>query len=281
MTYSSSSVTVNRFISPSPSVFMTTLSVEEMDFLLKNYNNRNRPVSKKDVEVYKNDISNGKWVFDGCTVGFSTDGQIVNGQHRFIAHVETNTPLTTGVAVGLNPESIKTIDRPHTRTFAQNAAISYCIENGEEISQSLIRVIKLRQGVAKEICRWDGYKNLSDKKVLELSNTVLKKELDFVINFPIVNKYARRAGVLSAVALYYRRSPEKATEFLTHLAGDGSNVPNGPILKLRNYISEGNSGGWQVILYDHTVTVKAIHHHYFGTEMLRIGNKKLPKNWEF
>lgn len=270
----------HRFISQAKTSIITTLTVDEMKLILEKFHPVNRPISRKDVEVYKKDVLNGDWKFDGTSVVFDWNGNLINGQHRLTAFVELNRELETNVVYGVDPKSILTIDRNKPRKYTHSMAILIALETGTPLNPELIKEFNLRRSVANELARYDGYRYNSEKHLAELADTVFKKELDFVASFPIVNRHATRPGILSAIAMYHRRDPVKASEFLQYVGGDGSNVPPGPAIKLRDFIAKGSDGG-SYIKWDHNVTVKAIHHFHLGTEMKNVGNKKVAKEWEF
>ena len=68
-------------------------------------------------------MTNGDWKFTGETIQFSTDGQLMDGQHRLLALLVSNTSQTFNFVYGINKEAFDVIDSGKTRSFADVAQI--------------------------------------------------------------------------------------------------------------------------------------------------------------
>ena len=74
---------------------------EAARFLEKNTNNR--ALTEQQVRYYAQQMKAGEWTYDGQPIRFAEDGQLLDGQHRLTALVESNTTfLTTSTRVILN-----------------------------------------------------------------------------------------------------------------------------------------------------------------------------------
>lgn len=82
-------------------------------------NPSNRPISRVVTGRYAAAIRRGDWVFNGDSIRFDADGQLLDGQHRLRAVIDADTAITTGVVRGLAPETQQTMDQGMRRTFAQ------------------------------------------------------------------------------------------------------------------------------------------------------------------
>lgn len=95
-----------------PQDFGLEVSVEvinpaEAEAYLKN-NAMHRKIKEKKVDAYMKEMKNGKWVLNGKSLIFDSNGRLLNGQHRLSAVVKSQTPLTTVVIRGVDPSVLET-----------------------------------------------------------------------------------------------------------------------------------------------------------------------------
>jgi hypothetical protein len=99
-----------------------TVTVEEItpimaaDLLSRNINNRN--LREKRVNAIAADLLAGRFVMNGDAIRIDTSGNLLDGQHRLAAVVQTGQPIKTIVVRGLPPETITTIDTGAPRKFS-------------------------------------------------------------------------------------------------------------------------------------------------------------------
>lgn len=86
-------------------------------------NVRNRPMSENTVIAYGLDMLEGRWQYDGAPIRFDTDGNLIDGQHRLKACIDSGVSFENDVIFGLPPEAILTIDIHRPRTSGHIAAI--------------------------------------------------------------------------------------------------------------------------------------------------------------
>lgn len=79
--------------------------------ILENHNNLNRNRNKEHVKALLNNMKQGTWRFNGDTIRFDRDGELIDGQHRLAALVEFGKPLPVIVVKGFDKETIRTIDQ--------------------------------------------------------------------------------------------------------------------------------------------------------------------------
>lgn len=78
----------------------------------------NRPLAKKTIEAYAQDMKMGKWQFNGDPIRISPYGELLDGQHRLQAIIRTGLPQEILVARGIEKDTFTTIDRGRTRTLS-------------------------------------------------------------------------------------------------------------------------------------------------------------------
>jgi len=84
----------------------------------------NRPITKSHVESLKRDMINGKWQFNGDPIRFNVNGELVDGQHRLQACIESECSFESIVVRGLPVEAMAVIDINKHRTFGDHLAIT-------------------------------------------------------------------------------------------------------------------------------------------------------------
>ncbi|RGL48554.1 hypothetical protein DXC54_07885 [Bifidobacterium longum] len=71
----------------------------------------------ENVNLFAREIRNGEWRFNGEAIKFGKDGRLLDGQHRLLAVIAADKPLTTLVIRGLEDETQQTMDSGKTRTL--------------------------------------------------------------------------------------------------------------------------------------------------------------------
>lgn len=86
------------------------------EFLEKNANNRS--LSNAVVEHYAMQMRSGKWIANGETIKFGSNGELVDGQHRLQAIIQSGVTVTMVVVTGVPEGSKETIDVGKVRFHA-------------------------------------------------------------------------------------------------------------------------------------------------------------------
>lgn len=93
------------------------ITPEEAKEILKNHNSKNYRKRKPNViNLYTKEITEGRWMFNGDTIRFDSNGELIDGQNRLEAIVKSNIPLEFIVVEGLDPECSQTIDIGYKRS---------------------------------------------------------------------------------------------------------------------------------------------------------------------
>lgn len=124
-------------------------------------NLRNRPLSKTRVKYYADAMRDGKWVLNAESVKFSSNGEVIDGQHRLHAVVESGVTIRSYVARGLEYTTFDTIDDVRPRQNSDRLS-----QQGEKNTTCLSSAITLlwwykQTGVFRRVApRPDQMKNL-------------------------------------------------------------------------------------------------------------------------
>jgi hypothetical protein len=100
---------------------------------------RQRTLSDDVVERYAADMKAGRWTISESAICFDTNGQLLNGQHRLWAVLNSGCTIKALVSTGYPPDAIMTMDDGYARKPAQ----VYKIATGETASTLGIAVARL------------------------------------------------------------------------------------------------------------------------------------------
>lgn len=125
-------------------IFAHTVTPDAAELLLT-LNTSNRRVRRARVSRLARAITEGRWLNTGHPVCVSSDGVLIDGQHRLMAIVEAGRAAILSVAFGVDPEAFKVIDthgvrntsdalhvigESHSALLAASLRLLFCIENG-------------------------------------------------------------------------------------------------------------------------------------------------------
>lgn len=80
-------------------------------------NTFNRTLKAGRVERYARDMKAGRWRLNAETIKITTNGDLLDGQHRLFAVIEAGVPIEMMIVEGLDPEVMPTIDTGAPRTM--------------------------------------------------------------------------------------------------------------------------------------------------------------------
>lgn len=83
----------------------------------------NRNINRRAVEAFVRDMRSGKWIWCGDSVCFNEAGQLMDGQHRCLAVIESGVAIEVMVVRDLPDERMHSIDRGARRTVGQVLAL--------------------------------------------------------------------------------------------------------------------------------------------------------------
>jgi hypothetical protein len=149
-------------------------------------NTSNRKVSQTNVEKMKRDMRNGDWQIGTDAIGVSSDGHLLNGQHRLTAVIESGIPVMMPVMRGLENRSVVVLDTGKSRTLADLLKMSG--ETRVHLLASVIRAVLMLES--------DGF--YGSKMTATPSNS---EGIEFLREHPelrnyvmLVDSFAHRAG---------------------------------------------------------------------------------------
>ena len=209
-------------------------------------NTRNRKITRSNVVAIKLNLEQGRWQLNGESIKVASNGDILDGQHRLLACVETGIPFETVLMEGFDPETQITMDTGKSRGLADMLQLQ-----GETNCTGLAAAVAVvmradRWGVRAATISGAG----SGSQGYPLT---IAEQLDFFNENRWLIDLERRGAQLRAVGL-----PARVCALLDYVFGsldrddadyffdrllDGQNLSEGsPILTLRNWLN-ANRGG--------------------------------------
>lgn len=113
-------VSRGRAYNPTPRVVKITPKLAE-EILDKN--TLNRPLRSGRVERYSADMKAGNWKLNGESIKITADHQLLDGQHRLFAVIDSGVTIESLIVEGLDADVMATIDTGAQRSFSDVLAI--------------------------------------------------------------------------------------------------------------------------------------------------------------
>jgi hypothetical protein len=104
--------------------------------ILTNKNCKNRNISKANLRNLTNAMLNGEWKLTNQGISFDRDGNLLDGQHRLQAIVESEVTCTMLVGKNMNPAIFNCIDTGKARTAGDTLDIAGST-NGKTIAAAV------------------------------------------------------------------------------------------------------------------------------------------------
>lgn len=179
--------------------------------LLMQANDNFRRVSPNEVTRYAKSMKQGKWQFNGDTIGIDKDGKMKDGQHRTHAVVQTKKSLFI-FPVLIHDDS--TIDNKKRLEF-EDVLTSVGYKN----TRNLASAVKLYY---RYVNKYKNYISVAQSIENNTALEFLNNNLDLVDSFNYIANYYRKSGVSQSVLtlLYHvmkSKDEYKAKEFIENL----------------------------------------------------------------
>jgi len=208
-------------------------------------NTANRTVARRRVSAYASDMKSGRWSFCPAPIVFSKAGDLIDGQHRLLAIIESGATPEMLVMRDAPSECRDTIDSGKTRSAADALAING-VMNSNGISAMSSRILAFerygRNAATGEGHSW--HNTVASASKSELVDYVLEN-----IGY-LENIYTRAVGIYSGAAIkilspseigflmHAMRPEEKANDFLTKVVLGVGVLDNSPELALRRILEK-------------------------------------------
>lgn len=165
--------------------------------ILENHNSINRNISKPHVKALLSNMQRGTWRFNGDTIRFDKDGELIDGQHRLKALAELGKPLDLIVMRGFDKDVIKTIDQEAKQRRINDLLKIYGVANANYVAAIITRRFTIKVTAAfMNTLRGD---NSSNGGLTRGNYTIDDK----------FNEYCEHSGFYDNVLVYARKCYRK------------------------------------------------------------------------
>lgn len=197
-------------------------------------NDHNRKINPKTVSDYARQMTEGYWVLNGEAVKIAEDGSLLDGQHRLMAVIESNTVVEMLVILGLESDTQDTMDTGRKRNTADKLSI-------EGVPNStLVAAISARAWMwDRGNFRFAAAQRPSIREAVAVLEQYPHIHRSAEIGSRIVQSYRPTTGSITGTAhhLFVQIDPDLTAEFFTQL-GTGANLKGDhPVLSLRTRLA--------------------------------------------
>lgn len=206
-------------------VFLGHITADIAEVLLK-YKNKNRTIHISQLNKIKRSLELDRWQINGEPIIFDNHGNLIEGQHRLQAVLDTKVSIWTLIVHGIDFERMKTMGQGSKRTAGDILGING-EKDGRLLAAALRWVYRYEHGLMN-----NPHPVINDD---ELADTI-KDHPKLVESIPFGRGCHGVAAPGMCTALHYlckKRNLGTANDFFWKL-GSGSEMPEGhPILVLR------------------------------------------------
>ncbi|MBF0141208.1 MAG: hypothetical protein HQL74_13135 [Magnetococcales bacterium] len=232
-------------------------------------NQHNRHIRQSHVDHLAQQLRNGSWKLDGATICFDTDGNILDGQHRLWAVIESGSSIETLVVTGLESDVFPVIDTGIVRTGAD--VLSRLDLNPQErrtASTAVGWIIRYRAKKCQSSIK------VSNQEVFDfVSNTPgLRSNIHFAHQFTYQERLLPKGITCFLHFLMAKKEEQLATKFFSKTFCGNEIKADTPIFHLRNALLADRISKRKPRLYSQVATtIKAWNHLRNGTTVKRQG----------
>jgi len=218
--------------SDAPQIVMLT---PDMATAMLEHNQHNRPLSDSHVHRIASQIVSGKWRFNGDTIKVAKTGDVLDGQHRLWAVIESKTPIETIVVYGIEKDAFATIDTLRKpRSGADILSLAGATRHRQALASALTWLIRWQRECIEDYRAPQNRVENSDIEEAYETHQGMIRAVERASNL------RRLANVSLMAFLYYVFSnrnhdvAERMMEVLENPAGVGV---NDPFFRLRAYFT--------------------------------------------
>lgn len=229
-------------------------------------NTNNRNVRPGNLQKIENDMSNGRWLFNGDSIRIDSNGVIIDGQHRLLSIEKLGVTVTALLVTGLPPETRATIDTNAVRSAGDELhMLGYNSANAlAALTAAFIRREQgsLHAAVDQQFSKSRSISISTSRILEEVKNNPILIELNRTSStrqYKNVNRTLSSILYLTFIELPDPNAKDDADFFFARLRDGAQLTPDSPILRLRNALDKhyGNRTVRPSNSYIAALTIKA------------------------
>jgi len=195
----------------------------------------NRGIQQKVVNQYVQDMMIGDWLLTGDSIKFSNSDELLDGQHRLLAIVQSNTSQKILVIKGLDKDIFYVLDKGKRRSFHDVLTIN-------QYKNASLTAATTRLCYIYNVTKFKGFKT-NPKLVhnFDILTHFLKKNKEIEESIRFIISLGRNYIIPDSVSaamhwILTKIDPEKADTFIVKLAAGANLELNDPIHIIRKKV---------------------------------------------
>lgn len=216
-----------------PTALVITITPDLAQQLLKR-NTRNRKLRERAVGDYARDMAAGHWAINGEAIKISSNGDVLDGQHRLHAIVAADRAVDMFVVIGLDPATQETMDSGRKRSTADVFSLR-AEENAATLAAVLRRIWAWQQGDR----RFKGRQTPTTAECAQLlaEHPEIRRSAEIATRTRAAFPHIPQSCLGTCHHLFNAIDPAECAWFFQRIA-DGAELPLGhPILALRTRVT--------------------------------------------
>lgn len=227
--------------------FISVTPQKAKEFLEKN--DMNRRLIKRNVDFIANQMLAGKWIETGDTIKFSTDGTLIDGQHRLHAIIQSKKTYKLPICTGLNKKAFEVIDTGKSRA-AKDVLSAHGIENPHVVAAVVNIILTIQKNGINNTISHTGhlmsYLRRTNEEILTFTLESDPDELNDQTKFIKTGyKKFKFMPISTLGAMYFlmvKKAGVKAADYFFNKYFDGDGLAKSdPIYILRAQLMQQNS----------------------------------------
>ena len=204
-------------------------------------NTKNRRLKPQHVAKLTREITGGRWSLNGDTIKFSSDGTLIDGQHRLHAIRNSGVTVPALVVFGVDdPNAFKTIDTNGlSRGVATLADTYYNIPNANNVSAIARRLLHWDSATNKDMFTFstEAWRQISKAEILEYleaNNHEIQRVFGYVAKSLPCRRCGSGSALVTALILCGRADEVTNMMFIDGLITGRNLTENSPVALLRD-----------------------------------------------
>lgn len=198
-------------------------------------NQNNRPLSKQHAAELTRVMKRGEWQLNGDSIRIDTNANILDGQHRLTACVQSGITFESVILTGLSPEVFGTIDRGKGRTIGEILSISGVPNYNMVAGASRMAITRNKCGLPESGQASHRTTAVEVGQFLD-ENPDMIDAAHYVAGKSWLRKYLGASRSAYCVFEFRRYAPSRADDFMEALCSGSGLDSASPVLALRDRI---------------------------------------------
>lgn len=219
------------------------ITPEQADSILKNQNSKNRNIRVRSVEKIAFDIISGNWRVTHQAIAFSSDGELLDGQHRLAAIVKAKKAVSLYVKYGLDKQCMDVIDSGNSRTASDTLRLRFDAKSSSTAAAA-IKHYFIYHRYPKTV--WSNLVKPSHSEISEYyyeNQEIVDRATEIALT---VNRRFRRLGktTVATIFLLVYESDGNLDDYekFAELLSKGTELSEGsPLAAYRNFLANSNT----------------------------------------